>query len=129
MVQKKNNLKKINKYMYWTPRSLSIIFILFLSLMSLDVFGTGLTFWETLLAFLIHNILVFILIIVLYFAWHYEIVGGVAFIIAGALYLGLIAWTALTSRFEWYLLAWAVQISGVAFLIGGLFLYGWIKKR
>ena len=121
--------QKINKYVYWVPRILSIIFILFMALMSLDVFGTGLGFWGTIVAFLMHNIAVFILITVLVFAWRYEIVGGVAFILAGLLYIGLVTWTALTTKFEWYLLAWAIQISGIAFLIGALFLVGWFKKR
>ena len=40
--------------LFWTPRILCIVFALFLSLFSLDVFGEGYGFWETLLALLIH---------------------------------------------------------------------------
>jgi len=39
-----------DRTVYWLPRLLSIAFILFLSLFSLDVFGEGYGFWNTLLA-------------------------------------------------------------------------------
>ncbi len=119
-------MEKINKFIYWTPRILSIIFILFLALFSLDVFDTGLSFWQTVVAFLMHNIPVFVLSIVLIISWKYEIVGGVAFILVGLLYVVL---TLINKPFEWYMLAWIVQISGVAFFIGVLFLAGWFKKN
>lgn len=118
--------KRVSKFVYWTPRILSIIFIAFMALMSLDVFGTGLGFWGTVLAFFMHNIPVFILIVVLWISWKYEIVGGIAFILAGLLYLFL---TLGRNNFEWYLLAWAIQFSGIAFFIGYLFLVNWFRKK
>jgi hypothetical protein len=122
-------MKKINNFIYWTPRVLSIIFIAFMALMSLDVFGNGLGFWPTALAFFMHNIPVLILIAALIAAWKREIVGGIAFILAGVLYIGFILKTVITTGFQWYYLAWAVQISSIAFLIGILFLVGWRKKN
>ncbi len=119
---------KIKPWIYWTPRILSIIFILFLALMSLDVFETGLSFWQTIGALLMHNIPALILLIVLLIAWKYEIVGGVAFILAGLLYITLIVIDALKNQFEWYMISWTVQISGIAFFIGILFLIGWVRK-
>ncbi len=119
-------MKKVNKFIYWTPRILSIIFILFLSLFSLDVFGNNLSFWQTVGALFIHNIPTIILIIVLLISWKYEIVGGIAFILAGLAYIYLILFR---NQFEWYYLAWIVQISGPAFLIGILFLVNWFKKK
>lgn len=119
----------INKFFYWTPRALSILFILFLTLFSFDVFGTGATFWQTALAFLMHNIPVFILLIVLIISWRHEIVGGLAFILAGLAYLIITLTTALKNGFEWYYLAWIAQISGIAFFIGILFLVGWFKRK
>ncbi|MDP1695784.1 MAG: hypothetical protein Q8L29_02645 [archaeon] len=121
----KNKTRKVSKFVYWTPRILSIVFILFLVLFSLDVFGNGLTFWQTALAFLMHNIPVIILAIALWISWKYEWVGGVAFILAGVVYIILL----LRNPFEWYMLAWAIQISGIAFLIGILFLINWFKKK
>lgn len=117
---------KVGKFVYWAPRILSIIFIAFLALFSLDVFGTGLNFWQTIGAFLMHNIPVFILIAVLWIAWKKEIVGAVAFFLAGILYIVLVFRGAQDWRMA---LAWSVQISGVAFLIDGLFLANWLKKN
>lgn len=117
---------KAGKFVFWTPRILSIIFIAFLALFSLDVFGTGAGFWETLAGFLIHNIPVFVLIAVLVIAWKREIVGAVVFILAGLLYIFL----ALRGAGDWRMaLVWSLQISGMALLIGGFFLAGWIKKK
>jgi len=42
--------KASKRVLYWTPRTLSIAFIAFLSLFALDVFGPGQGFWKTLLA-------------------------------------------------------------------------------
>jgi hypothetical protein len=118
--------KKVGKFVYWTPRILSVVFIAFLALFSLDVFGEGCGFWEVLIGLLMHNIPVFVLIAVLVVAWKRELVGGVAFILAGLLYIFLVARGAV----DWKLaLAWSIQISGVAFIIAGFFLAGWAKKR
>ncbi len=117
---------KVGKFTYWTPRVLSIIFIAFLALMSLDVFGTGAGFWETLGGLFVHNIPALILLIVLIISWKHEIVGGVAFILAGLLYIFFAAKNANDWRMA---LVWSVQISGVAFLIGGFFLANWVRER
>src|SRR3989344_3018989 len=121
--------KKTNKFIYWTPRILAIIFILFLAMFSLDVFDLELSFWQTIGALFIHNIPVFILLVILLISWKYEIVGGIVFILAGILYIARLLMTAITAVFEWYYLSWAVQISGIAFFIGILFLVGWFKKK
>jgi len=116
---------KIGKGLYWTPRILSIIFIGFLALMSLDVFDSGLNFGQTVVALVIHNLPALFLLIVLIISWKYEIVGGVGFILAGLVYIALL----MRKPFEWYMLSWAIQIAGVAFLVGILFLIGWFKKN
>jgi len=117
---------KVGKVIYWTPRVLSIIFIAFLALFSLDVFDMGLGFWGTLVGLFMHNIPVFVLIAVLVISWKREIVGGIAFILAGLLYI----FFGMKNTGDWRMaLAWAAQISGTAFLIGGFFLANWIKKR
>ncbi len=76
-----------------------------------------------------HNIPVFILLTILLISWKHEIVGGIAFILAGILYIAFILMNVITTGFEWYYLAWAVQISGIAFFIGIMFLVGWSKKK
>lgn len=121
----KNKPIKISKSLYWTPRILSIIFISFLALMSLDVFSPELSFWQIVVGLFMHNIPALVLLIVLLISWKYEIVGGIAFILAGLLY---IAWL-MRKPFQWYMIIWSLQIAGPAFLIGILFLIGWSKKK
>lgn len=120
---------KINKVVYWTPRILSIMFLLFLAMFSLDIFEGDYGFWGTVVGLFMHNIPVFILAIILWISWKYEIVGGIGFILAGILYIAMILMNIIKTGFEWYYLAWALQISGIAFLIGILFLVGWFKKK
>jgi hypothetical protein len=129
MVKKKAKQKSVNKFIYWTPRILSIIFVFFLFLFSLDIFEMGLNFWETLIALFIHNIPALILLAIVIVSWRCEIVGGIAFILAGLAYIVMLLRTILmNSPHEWYMLFWSVTISGPAFLIGILFLIGWFRK-
>jgi len=118
--------KKINKFIYWTPRILGIIFILFLVMFSLDVLESGLTVWQIAIGLFMHNIPALILLFILIISWKHEIVGGVAFILAGLLYILTLA---MNPRFEWYMLSWSVIIAGPAFLIGILFTANWFKKK
>jgi len=118
--------KKINKFIYWTPRILGIIFVLFLMMFSLDVFEPGLTAWQIALGLFMHNIPALFLLIILIISWKHEIVGGVTFILAGLLYILTLA---TNPKFEWYMLSWSVIIAGPAFLIGILFITNWFKKK
>lgn len=111
--------------LYWTPRVLSIIFVFFLSLFSLDVFSLNLGLWQTAVALFMHNIPTLVLTAILVISWKYEIVGGIAFISAGLLYILLI----MQNQFEWYMLSWIIIITSPAFLIGALFLINWFKKN
>ena len=117
--------KNINRFIYWTPRILSIIFILFLATFSLDVFDMKLGVWETILGLFMHNIPVFILLIILLISWKHEIVGGIVFILAGIFYIIMTLINTSEGPFEWYVLI----VAGPAFLIGILFIINWTKKR
>lgn len=121
--------EKVNKFLYWTPRILAFVYILFLAIFSLDIFEGNYGFWGTILRLFMHNIPTLILLSVLLISWKYEIAGGIAFILAGILYVTWLLITAIINGFEWYYLAWAIQISGIAFFIGILFLIGWFKKK
>jgi hypothetical protein len=121
--------QKINKYIYWTPRILSIIFICFLALFSLDVISPELSFWQIAVGLFMHNIPVFILLAFLIISWKREIVGGVAFISAGILYIVMILMNILRNSFEWYMVSWILTIAGPAFLIGILFIINWRKRQ
>jgi hypothetical protein len=120
--------RKVGRFIYWAPRILSIILIVFLALMSLDVFSMGLGFPAVLFALLMHLIPALVLALVLIVSWRYEIVGGVAFILAGIFYIGNMVYNALSDKFEWYMLSWSIQFGGLAIFIGILFILNWKRK-
>ena len=117
------------KVLYWFPRILSIIFILFLSLFSLDIFDSCNGFFDCALGLFMHNIPSIILLIILIISWKHEIVGGIVFILAGALYMGMILVRMLANPFEWYMLSYSMIIAGPAFLIGVLWILNWKNRK
>ncbi len=120
-----NMISKREKLILWTPRILSILFLLFLAMFSLDVFDENLGFWGTLLGLFMHNIPVFVLAIVLAVAWKHKLVGAVFYLLAGLAYIMLLTMSAIRNNFEFYMIAWSIIIAGPAFLIAGLFYTGW----
>ncbi len=86
-------------------------------------------FWETILGLFMHNIPVFVLLVVLLISWKREIVGGIVFTLAGVLYVAIMLINMLRNSFEWYMISWIITIAGPAFLIGILFIINWLKKR
>ena len=73
--------------LYWTPRLLMIVFILFISLFALDAFEGDRSILSKIGAFLIHLIPSFILIVLLILSWRREWIGGLAFFILGVFYI------------------------------------------
>ena len=119
--------KKVSKFIYWTPRILSIIFLAFLAMFSLDIFDMELNFWQTLLGLFMHNIPTLVLLLVIIISWKREIVGAIVFILAGIFY-AILAFSG--GADSWLIaLAWSLEIGGPAFIIGGFFLANWLKKR
>ena len=117
--------KKVSRFIYWTPRILSILFICFIAMFSLDVFSPELSLWQIIIGLFMHNIPTFIMIIILIVSWKHEIVGGIAFLLAGFLYIFMTIFNGV----PWYLaLSWSTVIAGPEFLIGTLFLINWFKK-
>lgn len=109
--------EQIRSLLLWTPRVLTIIFALFISIFALDVFGEGLGLSQTIVALLIHLIPTLIILLLLGVAWRREWVGAVGFIALSFLYL-VTAW----GRLHWS--AYAL-ISGPLLLIGLLFFLNW----
>jgi len=70
----------LNKVLFWTPRSLGILAILFMMMFSLDCFEMGGK--DALICLMMHNIPAFIVFLVLLIAWKWELAGGILFIIA-----------------------------------------------
>ena len=112
--------QSLTRLLFWGPRGLTILFILFLALFALDVFGEGQTFWETLVALFMHLIPNMILVLVLILAWRWEWIGAVLFAGFGVFYI-LWAW----GRFpvDVYFV-----ISGPLFLVALLFGVGWVHR-
>ena len=103
----KKKVKKVGKFVYWTPRILSILFLLFLAVFSLDVFDACNNLLGCTVGLFMHNIPVFILIIILIISWKYEIVGAIAFFLAGIAYIIL---TLFRYQFQWYMISWILII-------------------
>lgn len=108
------------RLLYWFPRILCLLFAVFISLFALDVFDGRHGLWQTLVAFAMHLIPTALLLLFLALAWRWEWLGTVLFGGLGAFYL-----VAFWGRFHWS--AYAL-ISGPLFLLGTLFLFGWIWR-
>jgi len=106
-------------WLYWSPRAITIFFIVFISIFALDVFFEGYGFWETIAALFMHLIPSFVLIIILAIAWKNEYAGSILFILLGI---------AFTLFFKTYMdIPGFLLLSAPVFLIGALFLLQ--KKR
>lgn len=104
---------------------LSILFIAFIGMFALDVFGENLGFWKTLLALTIHLVPSLVLIGALAVAWRWEWIGAVIYTAAGTLYVVMLLPRRLPPPS--IKLLWIAMIALPAFVIGALFLVNWLK--
>ena len=112
----------LTQSLFWSPRILTFLFAIFLSVFALDVFGQGnYGFWETFLALVMHLIPTFILLAILVLAWRWEWLGAILFLTLGAMYLVM----------EWGVFNWSAYavISGPLAFIGFLFLADWRYRK
>ena len=114
---KQRELSTPMRLLYWIPRVLCIVFILFISLFALDVFNESKGVGKIILDLFMHLIPTFVLTSVLILTWRREWIGGIIFISLGFLYI-INMW----GRFP---LATYILIAGPLFLIGILFLLNW----
>lgn len=110
----------VKRALFWTPRILCILFTAFISIFAFDAFGQGLGFWDTVIAFVMELVPVYVLIIVLVVSWKWEWIGAVLFTALAVFYV-VWAW----GRFYWSVYA---EISGPLVLLGVLFLFNWIYR-
>jgi len=116
--------QQLNRWLFWTPRILCILFAVFLSLFALDVFDGRHGFWQTMLALLIHLIPVLFLILVMAISWRWEWVGAAFFPALGLVYIWW-AWR----RWHWPYNFWnCLTIAGPLFVLGALFLVNWLYR-
>jgi hypothetical protein len=113
------------RLLFWAPRVVSILFIAFLGLFALDVFNEGYGFPRVLLALAMHLTPSLLLALVLAVAWRWEWFGAVCYAAAGVWYVSTVLPRALPAAVK---ANWIGVIAMPAFIIAGLFLFGWIRR-
>ncbi len=76
-------MNAIGKIIYWTPRIICILAILFISLFALDAVSPGQTIWKNAGALMISLLPSFVLVAILVVAWKRELAGGIILTLVG----------------------------------------------
>lgn len=106
---------------YWAPRIATILFAMFISLFSFDVFEECYSLFETILAFFIHLIPVFIVLFILIVSWKREWIGGILYITLAFIYIFVSL-----GKFN-FSVFWIIPFPLI--IVGILFLVGWFKRK
>lgn len=109
-----------NKFLYWTPRILSIMFVLFLCLFCFDGFSEF-NGWRSVLVILIHLAIPAIVLVASIIAWKRDLVGAVIFLGLAVYYVWMVGFD---RNWSWY-----VSISGPALLTSILFFLNWLHEK
>jgi len=105
------------KILFWLPRVLSVLLVIFISIFALDVFNEYHSFSEIIIPLFLHLIPSLILIALAIVAWRWERIGGLIYIAFGIFYI-------ITMKRSFHFnLSWILTISGPLFLIGLLFVF------
>lgn len=122
-------MTKVNKFVFWIPRILAILFILFLALFSFDVFDSCNGLFGCALALFMHNIPSLVLLVILIISWKHELVGAIIFGLLGACgIIGAIITTFIISESS-KLNPIFIMLGVVCTLVGLLFFVGWNGKK
>jgi hypothetical protein len=103
------------KILWWSPRILAILAILFMMMFSLDCFGENKTLKNQLICIFMHNIPALICVVVLIIAWKWELIGGILFIvtfIAAGIFFG-----SFTDNFASLIVISPFLVTGILFVI------------
>ncbi len=112
--------RTLKQILFWLPRSAGILFVLFLSMVALDIFELHLGFWGSVVGLLMHLIPSILLATAIVVAWKWEWFGA-------ALFIGWAIWYVASTRgFDWSVY---VLIAGLPAAIGLFFLAGWIWRK
>jgi hypothetical protein len=124
-------MKTNHKIIYWVPRIICILAILFVSMFAADVFESRLPFWKLLLGLFMHLIPSFILAAVLVIAWKWELVGGIILTaVALGFTPGIFVMNYRMNHSFWMSLSVIALITFPFILSGVLFILGhYIKKK
>jgi hypothetical protein len=117
-------VKFTHNIVHWTPRILGILAVLFISMFALDSFAPHLTVWQQISGFLLHLVPTYILAALLVVAWKWERVGGILFIVIGAVFTPVI-FTLNHQRNQFSILAslGIVMMVTVPFIVIGVLFY------
>jgi len=102
---------KKNKNFYWTPRFLGILYFLFVTLVNLKVLASPIFAGLPLMAGFLPS---FILLFVLLVAWRWEVLGGIFYLVVGAVYM-IASWT-YTNPVAHLLISGLAIVTGILFL-------------
>ena len=106
----------IERILHLLPRVLAILFIIFVSMFALDVFGMEGSLMQKIGGFLMHLTPAYLLIIVFLIARKWEIAGGVIYVLLSVFYIFLARGL--------YIVIW-----GPLLLIGILFILNGVKSK
>ena len=101
--------------LFWAPRTLCVLFALFVSVFALDVFTENYSFGETIFALFIHLVPAGLILGLLAISWRWERA-------AGTFLIGIGAWYIVMNRSHW---DWCLTIGGPAIVAGSLFVIDW----
>ena len=123
-------MEKSIKILYWSPRIICILAILFVSIFALDAFNPQLNFWQQISGFLIHLIPSFVFVVLLFVAWKYEYIGGIILVLLGLVF-SVVVFRMNYRINESILMSIGIITSiTVPFIIAGiLFIIGHFKKK
>lgn len=105
------------RMLFWTPRVLTILFALFISLFALDALSEGTGLIANAIAMTMHLIPTFLVVAFLALAWRWEWVGAVGYAGLGVLYI-----VEFWGRFPFIVYA---TIAGPLLVIAALFAMNW----
>jgi hypothetical protein len=118
------------RFIFWLPRIICIIAILFISVFALDAFQPELTVWQQIQAFAMHLIPSFVLLLILIIAWKWELVGGIIFLLIGIGLSPLVFMHNYRMNGSIGTSLWIIaSITFPFILVGVLFILGHLNKR
>ncbi len=109
------------RLLFWSPRILAFVFILFVSMFALDVFHEGRPVGEMILALFIHLLPSFGITIVLLLAWWREWIGVAIFPLISVFFIFIIR-----DSSPWYVY---VIFATPPVIVAVLFLFGWLHRK
>jgi len=123
-------MKTSIKFLHWTPRILTIVATLFISIFALDAFEGDQSVWQHILGFLIHLIPTYIMTAILIVAWKWELVGGIIFATIGLITSPMVFMVNYNRNHNFWMDLGIIGLITFPFiLIGVLFILSHISKK